>query len=187
MEKYMFKGDSSPHSSRGLSRREYVRHLFKKETRNTSKTCHRCGYVTQVKGRIFECPNCGMEYDRDLNACINIAHRVMSSVGWGSCEPREPVEEAGGVKPQLNAGSPYFSRGRLTCFWYNLYRRCWRWLRVSYPPLKRGGLPASTTRLDPHSPRAQVSFVEAVSANHVWEVGYGGLGLHRRNFGLPHA
>ncbi|MCD6380722.1 MAG: transposase [Candidatus Odinarchaeota archaeon] len=59
----------------------------KKETRKT-KTCHRCGYVTQVKGRIFKCPKCGMEYDRDLNACINIAHRVMSSMEWGSVSPR---------------------------------------------------------------------------------------------------
>ena len=60
-----------------------VMYLSKKETKNTSKTCHRCGYVTQIKGRIFKCPKCGMEYDRDLNASINIARRVMSSVGWG--------------------------------------------------------------------------------------------------------
>jgi hypothetical protein len=32
-----------------------------------------------------------MEYDRDLNACINIAHRVMSSVGWVWGEPPEPA------------------------------------------------------------------------------------------------
>ncbi|HIE15222.1 TPA: hypothetical protein EYP70_08120 [Candidatus Bathyarchaeota archaeon] len=32
-----------------------------------------CGYVTQVKGRNFERPKCRIEYDRDLNACINIA------------------------------------------------------------------------------------------------------------------
>jgi len=50
-----------------------VKYLTKKQTKNTSKTCHRCGYVTQVKGRIHKCPKCGMEYDRDLNACINIA------------------------------------------------------------------------------------------------------------------
>ena len=83
-----------------------VRYLPKKETGNTSKTCHRCGYVTQVKGRIFKCPNCGMEYDRDLNACINIAHRVTSSMGWGSREPPEPADVTGGVKPQANAGNP---------------------------------------------------------------------------------
>jgi IS605 OrfB family transposase len=82
-----------------------VRYLTKKETRNTSKTCHRCGHVAQVKGRIFKCPKCGMEYDRDLNACINIAHRVMSSMGWGSREPPKPADEGIGEKPTLNAGS----------------------------------------------------------------------------------
>jgi IS605 OrfB family transposase len=82
-----------------------VKYLTKKETRNTSKTCHRCGHVAQVKGRVFKCPKCGMEYDRDLNACINIAHRVMSSMGWGSCEPPKPANEEIGVKPTLNAGS----------------------------------------------------------------------------------
>jgi hypothetical protein len=46
-----------------------------------------------------------MEYDRDLNARIKIARRVMSSAGWGSCEPPEPADEAGGAKSQLNAGS----------------------------------------------------------------------------------
>ena len=83
-----------------------VVYLEKKLVKNTSKTCHRCGYVAQAKGRIFKCPKCGMEYDRDLNAAINIARRVMSSAGWGSCEPPKPADEAGGVKPQLNAGSP---------------------------------------------------------------------------------
>ena len=82
-----------------------VKYLTKKETRNTSRTCHRCGYVAQVKGRVFKCPKCGMEYNRDLNACINIAHRVMSSMGWGSCEPPKPANEEIGVKPTLNAGS----------------------------------------------------------------------------------
>ena len=46
-----------------------------------------------------------MEYDRDLNACINIARRLMRSAGWGSCGPPEPADEVGGEKPQLNAGS----------------------------------------------------------------------------------
>jgi hypothetical protein len=36
---------------------------------------------------------------------INIARRVMSSAGWGSSEPPEPADEAGGEKPRLNAGS----------------------------------------------------------------------------------
>jgi transposase len=58
-----------------------VKYLMKKEAGNTSKTCHRCGHVAQVEGRMFKCSKCGMEYDRDLNACVNIARRVMSSMG----------------------------------------------------------------------------------------------------------
>ena len=64
-----------------------VEYLTKKETRNTSKTCHKCGYVTQVKERIFKCPRCGLTYNRDLNAAINIAHALMRRMGWGSREP----------------------------------------------------------------------------------------------------
>jgi len=82
-----------------------VKYLPKKEVRNTSKTCHRCGHVAQVSGREFRCPKCGLIYNRGLNACINIARRVMRSAGWRSCEPPEPADEGRGVKPQLNAGS----------------------------------------------------------------------------------
>jgi len=39
------------------------------------------------------------------NASINIAHALMRGMGWGSGEPLEPANEAGGAKPQLNAGS----------------------------------------------------------------------------------
>jgi hypothetical protein len=39
------------------------------------------------------------------SSSINIARRVMSSVGWESSEPPEPENEAKGEKPQLNAGS----------------------------------------------------------------------------------
>jgi len=69
-----------------------VKYLPKKEGRNTSKTCHRCGHVAQVSGREFRCPKCGLIYNRDLNACINIARRLMRSAGWGSCEPPEPAD-----------------------------------------------------------------------------------------------
>jgi len=85
-----------------------VRYLTKKETRNTSKTCHRCGHVARIgASRIYKCPNCGMEYDRDLNACVNIAHRVTSSMGWRSSEPLEPANEVGTQRREgrLNAGS----------------------------------------------------------------------------------
>jgi len=82
-----------------------VRYLTKKETKNTSKTCHRCGHVAQVRGREFRCPHCGLVYNRDLNACINIAHALTRGMGWGSSEPPEPANDGIGVKPTLNAGS----------------------------------------------------------------------------------
>jgi len=34
-----------------------------------------------------------------------IAHALMRGMGWRRCEPREPADEAGGEKPQLNAGN----------------------------------------------------------------------------------
>jgi len=39
------------------------------------------------------------------SSSINIAHALMRGMGWGRGEPPEPANEAGGVKPQLNAGS----------------------------------------------------------------------------------
>jgi len=82
-----------------------VKYLTKKYVKNTSKTCHRCGHVAQVKGREFRCPRCGLTYNRDLNACINIAHALTRGMGWRSREPREPAYVSGGVKLQANAGS----------------------------------------------------------------------------------
>ena len=45
--------------------------------RNTSKTCSGCGYVYKrfKNQRLFNCPNCGLVIDRDLNASINIARK----------------------------------------------------------------------------------------------------------------
>jgi len=82
-----------------------VEYLIKKETKNTSKTCHKCGHVAQTKGRIFKCPRCGLTYNRDLNAAINIAHALTRRMGRGSREPPKPADEGDGVKPLLNAGS----------------------------------------------------------------------------------
>lgn len=83
-----------------------VKYLTKKETRDTSKRCHRCGHVAQVnKGREFRCSKCGLVYNRDLNACANIAHALTRGMGWGSCEPLEPADVSECVKLQANAGS----------------------------------------------------------------------------------
>ncbi|KKR01677.1 MAG: hypothetical protein UT24_C0003G0084 [Candidatus Woesebacteria bacterium GW2011_GWB1_39_12] len=47
--------------------------------RNTSKTCHRCGSTdtTRLKQPIFECKDCGLIYNADLNAAKNIAERFL--------------------------------------------------------------------------------------------------------------
>ncbi len=79
--------------------------------KNTSRRCHRCGHVAQTNGREFKCPKCGLKYNRDLNAAINIAHSLTRGVGWGSCEPPELPDEVlvgsqhgTGEAPSVRAG-----------------------------------------------------------------------------------
>lgn len=44
--------------------------------RNTSKTCHKCGKMGRRPSQgLFKCPNCGLEYNADLNGAINLAKR----------------------------------------------------------------------------------------------------------------
>ena len=43
--------------------------------------------LPKSNGREFRCPKCGLIYNRDLNACINVAHALTRGMGWGSCEP----------------------------------------------------------------------------------------------------
>lgn len=41
----------------------------------SSKTCSNCGWKKEdlaLSDRVFECGNCGIRIDRDLNAAINI-------------------------------------------------------------------------------------------------------------------
>jgi len=76
-----YPSENSRHTLNTKQPRREVRYLSKKETRNTSKICHRCEYVTQVKGRTFKCPSCGIEYNRDLNIAINIAHALTRRMG----------------------------------------------------------------------------------------------------------
>ena len=47
----------------------------------SSKTCSECQNIKQdltLKDRVFKCPNCGMEKDRDLNASINLKNCAVS-------------------------------------------------------------------------------------------------------------
>ena len=44
----------------------------------TSQTCHRCRYVNKtlkLTEKSWQCPQCGCQLDRDLNAAINIERR----------------------------------------------------------------------------------------------------------------
>jgi putative transposase len=55
--------------------------LVKVKAAFTTQTCSRCGHVREgdekltLNDRIYRCPSCGLEMDRDLNASINI-HRA---------------------------------------------------------------------------------------------------------------
>jgi len=71
---------------------------------DTTKTCHRCGNVSHVYGREYRCSICGMIYNRDLNASINIAHFLMRDMGWRRSEPLRPTNEDTDVKSDLNVG-----------------------------------------------------------------------------------
>uniref|UniRef100_UPI0005AA9C4D RNA-guided endonuclease InsQ/TnpB family protein n=2 Tax=Enterobacteriaceae TaxID=543 RepID=UPI0005AA9C4D len=44
----------------------------------SSKTCHCCGYKMSempLHKRIWRCPECGIEHDRDINAALNIRQK----------------------------------------------------------------------------------------------------------------
>jgi len=83
-----------------------VVYLTQEDTRYTSMTCHRCGYVTPIDNeRTFKCSNCGMVYNRDLNASINIARKIMGFTGCRSCETRKPTNDDKYAKAYQHVGS----------------------------------------------------------------------------------
>ena len=51
------------------------RRVVRVKPTNTSKRCAKCGFVVSnltLKGRLFVCPKCGWEADRDYNASLNV-------------------------------------------------------------------------------------------------------------------
>lgn len=83
----------------------YKGHLEKVNPKNTSKTCHVCGYVNpavKVGINYWKCPVCGTSHDRDINAALNILSKYVTSqgiVGWelteitnADGEPRSSVK-----------------------------------------------------------------------------------------------
>ena len=66
----------------------YKGELVKVNPKNTSKTCHVCGYVNpaiKVGVNYWKCSICGEYHDRDINAALNILSKYVTSqsiVGW---------------------------------------------------------------------------------------------------------
>lgn len=55
--------------------------LVEVDPKNTTKTCNVCGYLNNdltITMRSWECPNCNLYHDRDINASINILNRGRS-------------------------------------------------------------------------------------------------------------
>ena len=77
----------------------YKGHLEKVNPKNTSKTCHVCGYVNpkvKVGVNYWKCPICGSSHDRDINAALNILSKYVTSqsiVGWELTESKNACEE----------------------------------------------------------------------------------------------
>lgn len=47
----------------------------------SSQICSRCGLTNHIgKGKIYHCPNCGLEIDRDLNAAYNLRDYGLSRI-----------------------------------------------------------------------------------------------------------
>ena len=51
------------------------------DPRHTSQDCSKCGHRVKkaLSERIYECSNCGIVLDRDVNAARNILHRAVVS------------------------------------------------------------------------------------------------------------
>ena len=60
----------------------YKGDLQKVSPKNTSKTCHVCGYVNpkvKIGVNFWKCPVCSSEHDRDINAALNILSKYVTS------------------------------------------------------------------------------------------------------------
>jgi putative transposase len=84
----------------------------------SSKTCCKCGFVhknLQLQDRVFNCPSCSFEIDRDQNAGINLKNYGLRELGLG--QPNiKPVEMKTKASKQLEVSlveeagrSPVFS------------------------------------------------------------------------------
>lgn len=78
----------------------------------SSKICNHCGYHNnnlELKDRIWCCPECGYELDRDVNAAINIKKFALLKQNTGKELPGEPVEIESDVVASCNTALVYES------------------------------------------------------------------------------
>ena len=68
--------------------KKFGKDFYKISERGTSKTCSQCGYQQEMPlfVRVYRCPKCGLEMDRDCNSARNILHRFIAR-----SEPQETV------------------------------------------------------------------------------------------------
>ena len=90
----------------------YKTTLVKVPAKNTSKTCHTCGYVSPrvVLGvEKWKCPVCGESHDRDINAAKNILNKGVTSLSIVGRERAEITNACGepqsSVKQEVSVSS----------------------------------------------------------------------------------
>lgn len=87
----------------------YKGELVKVSPKNTSKTCHVCGYVNpKVKLGVnqWKCPICSSEHDRDINAALNILSRYVTSRSIVGRGPSEITNADGEPRSSMKSESP---------------------------------------------------------------------------------
>lgn len=83
--------------------------LVKVNPKNTSKTCHVCGYVNPkvVLGvNYWKCPICLTEHDRDINAALNILSKYVTSQSIVGRGPSESINACGEPRSSMKQESP---------------------------------------------------------------------------------
>jgi putative transposase len=82
--------------------------IIKVSPENTSRTCPRCEYVVKTRvGRVFKCPRCGFELDRQKLASVNIYLKYIKMRGFPhSYEPERTMMEELWVGVTLSGRSP---------------------------------------------------------------------------------